>query len=80
MISNPHKINVVSQASQKTVAGRSWRNFNERNARLKNPLPQHPDVDLKCGEMSILKRLSTGEQVLNLIEQVISKPYYCGTR
>ena len=62
------------------MAGRSGRNFNERNARLKNPLPQHPDVDLKCGEMSILKRLSTGEQVLNLIEQVISKPYYCGTR
>ena len=80
MISNPHKINVVSQASRKAVAGRSGRNFDERNARLKNPLPQHPDVDLKRREMRILNGLSTGEQVLNLIEQVISKPYYGGTR
>ena len=80
VVSYSDEIDVVGQAHDKTMARGSRRNLQKRNTGVQYPLPQHPDVNLERRCMGMFDRLPGREEKLNLLEQVIPKPYHCRIR
>ena len=78
MVSYSDEINVVGQANDKTVSRGGGRNLQEGNSRVQYPVPQHHDVNVERRDVCLFDRLAGRKEQLDLVKQVIPKPYHGG--